>query len=99
LIGPTVSPVEHGENGSFLADSWIQASFSNPCMFHAVLLAASSHLDVIRKELNNPITDYHRRNTVQLLVNNISSSEKIPYTSMAATMYLWQYDVSQSPLC
>lgn len=68
-------------------------------MFHAVLLAASSHLDVIRKELNNPITDYHRRNTVQLLVNNISSSEKIPYTSMAATMYLWQYDVSQSPLC
>jgi hypothetical protein len=62
-------------------------------MFHAVLFAASSHLDVIRREQDNPITHYHRRHTVQLLLGSISNSGKVPSTSIAATMYLWHYEV------
>jgi hypothetical protein len=64
-------------------------------MFHAVLLAASSHLDVIRREQDNPITHYHQHNTVRLLLDNISECGKVPDTSIAATMYLWYYEVSK----
>jgi hypothetical protein len=99
LISPNFSRAEHSEKISFPPDSWMQTSFSDPCMFHAVLFAASSHLDVIRKERDNPITHYHRRNTVRLLRDSISRSGKVPDASIVATMYLWHYEVSQSLFC
>ncbi|KAK9334562.1 hypothetical protein V1521DRAFT_442500 [Lipomyces starkeyi] len=42
-----------------------------PCMFHGILFAASSHLD---------------------LINNISSPQKLPDTTVAAALYLWHYE-------
>lgn len=81
-------------NESSPPDLWMQAAFSDPCMFHAVLFAASSHLDVIRMEHNNPITYYHHRNTVRLLTSNISKSSRVPEAWIAATLHLWHYDVS-----
>lgn len=88
-------PIEGGEKGSCSPDLWMQSSFSDPCMFHAVLFAASPHLDIIRRERDNPITYYHRHNAVQLLLSNISKCKVVPDTSIAATVHLWQYDVSQ----
>ena len=95
LVFPSFSRVQLSEKDSFSPTSWIQTSFSDPCMFHAVLLAASSHLDVIRREQGNPITYYHQENTVRLLLDNISECGKMPDTSIAATMYLWYYEVSK----
>lgn len=93
LITPTFSRIK-GTEGSFPPLSWVEAPFSDACMFHAVLYAASSHLDLIRMERDNSITHYHRRNTVRLVLGSISESGKVPDTSIAATMYLWHYEVS-----
>jgi hypothetical protein len=65
-------------------------------MFHAVLCTASSHLDIIRGERDNPITQFHRQNTLRLLLDSVSKVGDMPDASIAATMYLWHYEVSQS---
>jgi hypothetical protein len=93
LISPSFTRTENRDQDGFPPNIWIQLSLTDPCMFHAVLFAASSHLDVIRREQDNPITHYHRRHTVQLLLGSISNSGKVPSTSIAATMYLWHYEV------
>jgi hypothetical protein len=88
LVLPSVS-------NTFSPDSWIQASLSDPCMFHAILFAASSYLDVIRNESNNPVTHYHHRSTIRTLHNSISAGGPLPATSIAAAMHLWHYEVSK----
>lgn len=84
------------EVSNFSPNSWIQAALSDPCMFHAVLLAASSHLDVLRNECDNLITHFHKRNTIRLLRNNISGGGTLQHTSITAAMYLWHHEVSKS---
>ena len=96
LISPSFTRIENTEQDTFPPNTWIRLSLTDPCLFHAVLFAASSHLDVIRREQDNPITHYHRRNTVQLLLSNISENGTVRNTSIAATMYLWHYEVWKS---
>lgn len=98
-ISPMVSRVERGKQVLSLPVSWMQACLADPCMFHSILFAASTHLDKIRKEHDNPITHYHRRNAIQLLLQGISQNDKVPNTSVAAALYLWLYEVSESPVC
>ncbi|KAL6897434.1 hypothetical protein GGI43DRAFT_409118 [Trichoderma evansii] len=76
----------------FSSNQWMQASFSDPCMFHGILFAASSHLEVIRGESGNPITHYHRQQAIKLLLENISQSRNVSDTSIATAMYLWHYE-------
>lgn len=96
-ISPMVSRVERGKQVLSLPVPWMQACLSDPCMFHSILFAASTHLDKIRKEHDSPITHYHRRNAIQLLLQAISQNDKVPDTSVAAALYLWLYEVSESP--
>ncbi|CAH0051065.1 unnamed protein product [Clonostachys solani] len=72
---------------------WMQALLSDPCIFHGILFAASSHLDVLRGEVDNPVTEYHRRHAVKLLLDHISSSERVSVTAVATATYLWHYEV------
>ncbi|KAH7307995.1 hypothetical protein B0I35DRAFT_442620 [Stachybotrys elegans] len=76
----------------FSKQDWIQASFSDPCMFHAILFAASSHLEMLRRENSSPVTNYHRHQVTSALVKQISSSAKVLDTSIAAALYLWHYE-------
>ncbi|KAL7929765.1 hypothetical protein V8C35DRAFT_314735 [Trichoderma chlorosporum] len=73
-------------------NQWMQASFSDPCMFHGILFAASSHLEVIRGESGNPVTHYHRRQAIKLLLESISASRSVSDTAIATAMYLWHYE-------
>ncbi|CAG9942571.1 unnamed protein product [Clonostachys rosea f. rosea IK726] len=75
---------------------WIQATLSDPCIFHGILFAASSHLDVLRGEIDNPVTEYHRRHAVKLLLDHISSSERVSVTAVATATYLWHYETMNS---
>ncbi|PTB49022.1 hypothetical protein M431DRAFT_535204 [Trichoderma harzianum CBS 226.95] len=79
-------------------NQWMQASFQDPCMFHAILFAASSHLEVVRGENGNPVTHYHRRQAIKLLLENISASRTVSDTSIATAMYLWHYESMNSHL-
>lgn len=72
LISPSFSRAT-SESISSPSDLWIKTCLSDPCMFHAVLLTASSHLDTVRGEWDNQITCFHRRSTTKLLLSNISS--------------------------
>lgn len=65
-------------------------------MFNAVLLAASSHLDFIRRDADNPITQYHYRSTLRLLSQRLSRGGQLPESLIAATVHLWHYEVSMS---
>ncbi|KAL7905073.1 hypothetical protein GGI35DRAFT_471951 [Trichoderma velutinum] len=82
----------------FSRNQWMQASFQDPCMFHGILFAASSHLEVIRGENGNPVTHYHRRQAIKLLLENISASKTVSDTSIATAMYLWHYESMNSHL-
>lgn len=79
-----------------LEDEWMKASLSEPCIFHGILFAASSHLDVLRGETDNPVTHYHRQHATRLLLDHISSSHKVSVTAVATAMYLWHYEVRKS---
>ncbi|KAK9312479.1 hypothetical protein V1522DRAFT_438361 [Lipomyces starkeyi] len=92
LCSPSFAGIDFGAAHSFSLNSWMQAAFSDPCMFHGILFAASSHLDVLRGERDNPVTHYHRRNATRQLINNISSPQKLPDTTVAAALYLWHYE-------
>ncbi|CAM1509723.1 Fc.00g000580.m01.CDS01 [Cosmosporella sp. VM-42] len=89
---PFFAQIDLGDAHSFSKHEWMQASFSDPCMFHGILFAASSHLEVLRGERDNPITHFHRRHATQLLLEYISSSQRLHHTSIAAAMYLWHYE-------
>lgn len=65
-------------------------------MFHALLFAASSHIDVLRNEHDNPVTHYHRSSAMRLVLSSISSGKSIPLTVIAATTFLWHYEVSNT---
>ncbi|VUC30645.1 unnamed protein product [Clonostachys rosea] len=75
---------------------WMQTFLSDPCIFHGILFAASSHLDVLRGEVENPVTEYHRQHAVKLLLNHISSSETVSVTAVATATYLWHYEAMSS---
>ncbi|KAL7796394.1 hypothetical protein V8C43DRAFT_278973 [Trichoderma afarasin] len=79
-------------------NQWMQASFQDPCMFHVILFAASSHLEVVRGENGNPVTHYHRRQAIKLLSENISASQTVSDTDIATAMYLWHYESMNSHL-
>ncbi|KAH8810865.1 hypothetical protein F5884DRAFT_749272 [Xylogone sp. PMI_703] len=93
LCFPRFSQTDSSDSYRTLASSWMEAVFSDACMFHAALFAASSHIDVLRNECDNPITNYHRCGTRQFLVNSISSSRPLPLTAIAATTFLWHYEL------
>ncbi|KAL6693445.1 hypothetical protein J3F84DRAFT_401331 [Trichoderma pleuroticola] len=79
-------------------NQWMQASLQDPCMFHVILFAASSHLEIIRGENGNPVTHYHRRQAIKLLLENISASRTVSDSSIATAMYLWHYESMNSHL-
>jgi hypothetical protein len=95
MINPPLFRPDHNKN-TLSPNSWIQESLSDPCMFNAVLLAASSHLDFIRRETDNPITQYHYRSTLRLLSHSISRGGQLSHALIAATVHLWHYEVSMS---
>ncbi|KAK7215826.1 hypothetical protein V2G26_003829 [Clonostachys chloroleuca] len=84
------------DNDEVSRKEWIQATLSDPCIFHTILFAASSHLDVLHGEVGNPVTEYHRRHAVTLLLDHISSSEQASITAIATATYLWHYEVMSS---
>lgn len=95
MINPPLFRRGHDKN-ALSPDSWIQESLLDSCMFNAVLLAASSHLDFIRRDTDNPITLYHYRSTLRLLSHRLSMGGQLSEALIAATMHLWHYEVSMS---
>lgn len=65
-------------------------------MFHSILFAASSYLDVLRNEHDNPVTYYHYLSTIRMLKDRITGDGPLSATSIAAAMHLWHYKVSES---
>ncbi|KAL7943627.1 hypothetical protein V8C42DRAFT_98204 [Trichoderma barbatum] len=92
LCFPRSTRINLSDAQVYLRNQWMQASFSDPCMFHGILFAASSHLEVIRGESGNPVTHHHRRQAIKLLLENISASRMVSDTSIATAMYLWHYE-------
>ncbi|CAG9990635.1 unnamed protein product [Clonostachys byssicola] len=84
------------DNDEMSRKEWIQAIMSDPCIFHGILFAASSHLDVLRGEVDNPVTEYHRRHAIKLLLDHISSSDRVSVTAVATATYLWHYEAMNS---
>jgi hypothetical protein len=72
----------------------MQTALSDACMFHALLFAASSHLDIIRGEHDNLITLFHHGKVIQLLNESLSNSKTgLQNSTIAATLILGHYDV------
>lgn len=63
-------------------------------MFHAVLFAASSHLDVLRGEYGNPVTHFNYGEAIRLVNDRISCSKhELLNTTIAATLIVKESEV------
>lgn len=51
-------------------------TLTDPCMFHASLYAASAHLDAARHDCDNPITLYHKSETLRYIRQRIAQSQE-----------------------
>ncbi|KAH8807127.1 hypothetical protein F5884DRAFT_788585 [Xylogone sp. PMI_703] len=96
LCFPTFSRTDPTGDCISPPNSWMQAAFSDPCMFHAVLFSISSRIDVLRAEKDNPVTFYHRCCATRLLLDNISSGRTPSLPTIVATTYLWHYETISS---
>lgn len=74
-----------------LRTAWVEGYLTEPCMFHGILYAASANMDLLRGELENPVTFFHRAEAIRLTnerISQLNDSEKVPQTVMAATWAL-----------
>ncbi|KAL3478471.1 hypothetical protein BJX99DRAFT_104448 [Aspergillus californicus] len=70
--------------------SWTQRVMSDSCLFHATLFATSSFLDIMERREDNPVTHYHKYETIRLVQQAISNSDSAGLSEMdiVATTYL-----------
>ena len=100
---PCTTDLSTGSAAYKLRTAWVEGYMSDPCMFHAVLYAASANLDLINKEHDNPVTAFHRAEAIRLTYEQLSrlkSHEDIPATVVSASWVLAHIAVrlSSSPL-
>lgn len=81
---------------------YMRHSLTDPCMFHASMYAASAHLDAARNDCDNPITLYHKSETLHHIRQRIAQSQDgigegldgaiagvIPLAFFAVSLFLW----------
>jgi hypothetical protein len=73
----------------------MQAAFSDACLFHATLYSTSAHMDIMQGVVDNPVTIYHKIESLRLIREAISSSDtqSIPNNVIAATLHLMYFAV------
>jgi hypothetical protein len=74
-----------------LRTAWVEGYLTEPCMFHGILYAASANMDLLRGELENPVTSFHRAEAIRLTnqkISQLNDSEKVPPPVIAATWAL-----------
>lgn len=83
-----------------LQTTWMQAAMSDPCLFHATIYSISAHLDIIQGSPDNPVTIYHKTETLRLIREAIANSNhsSLSTSVIAATLHLLYFSVSQTPI-
>jgi hypothetical protein len=95
----SLAPLSHHYPNSIayrLQTSWLQAAFSDACLFHAILFSSSAFIDIALGTRDNPVTIYHQTETVRLVQEAISKShyDGLADSIVAATLYLAYFAVS-----
>ncbi|KAH8690250.1 hypothetical protein BGW36DRAFT_466147 [Talaromyces proteolyticus] len=75
---------------TMLQTTWMQAAWSDPCLFHATLYSTSAHMDITHDTPENPVTTYHKTETLRLIREAIANSDhsSLPTSVVAATLHL-----------
>lgn len=73
-----------------LQTTCLQAALSDPCLFHATLFSTSAFLDFAQGMRDNPVTTYHKAETIRMVQDAISKSDSdgLPDSIITATTYL-----------
>jgi hypothetical protein len=88
---PSTADLSRGSAAYKLRTAWVEGYLSDPCMFHAILYAASANLDLINKEMDNPVTAFHRGEAIRLTNETLARldyHDEIPATIISATWAL-----------
>jgi hypothetical protein len=79
-----------------LQTTWMQAAMSDPCLFHATLYSTSAYMDITHGSADNPVTMYHKTETLRLIREAIANSDhsSLSTSVVAATLHLLYFSVS-----
>lgn len=71
---------------------------SDPCLFHATLYSASAYMDITHGSPGNPVTMYHKTETLRLIREAIAMSghRSLSTSVVAATLHLLYFSVSNA---
>jgi hypothetical protein len=83
-----------------LQTTWMQVAMSDPCLFHATLYSTSAYKDITHGSLDNPVTMFHKTETLRLIREAIANSDhnNLPTSVVAATLHLLYFSVSNASM-
>lgn len=90
-MAPTTKYLSSGSPAYKLRTAWVAGYLRDPAMFHGVLYAASAHLDLINGDNDNPVTNFHRAESIRLVnatLSHLESQDDLPVTVLATTWVL-----------
>lgn len=81
-----------------LQTTWMQAAMSDPCLFHATLYSTSAYMDITQGSPDNPVTMYHKTETLRLIREAIANTDhsSLSTSVVAATLHLLYFSVSDA---
>lgn len=77
----------------------MKAAMSDACLFHATIYSTSAHIDITHGTPENPVTTYHKTETLRLIREAITNSDhhrSLSTSVVAATLHLLYFAVSNA---